>query len=101
LCGHSGDWPNVTSLGLGRAEVPHGWRGEWWMLRDCLYAYWAARHLALGQDGTQRRLDNRLAALVGEATQVGAKVVLCGDPKQLPEIDAGGLFASLAHRLGC
>jgi len=42
----------------------------------------------------------RLAALVGEATQVGAKVVLCGDPRQLPEIDAGGLFAALAHRLG-
>ncbi|MHB1912794.1 MAG: hypothetical protein ACYCTI_12170, partial [Acidimicrobiales bacterium] len=47
LCGHSGDWPNVTNLGLGRAEVPHGWRGEWWMLRDCLYAYWAARSVAL------------------------------------------------------
>ncbi len=42
----------------------------------------------------------RLAALVGEATQAGAKVVLCGDPKQLPEVDASGLFAALADRLG-
>src|SRR5207248_958639 len=33
-----------------------------------------------------------------EAAQ--AKVVVVGDPKQLPEIDAGGLFASLASRLG-
>ncbi|MDQ3573614.1 MAG: relaxase domain-containing protein [Actinomycetota bacterium] len=42
----------------------------------------------------------RLAALVAEADAVSAKVVLVGDPKQLPEIDAGGLFASLAGRLG-
>jgi len=47
LCGHSGDWPNVTNLGYGAEEAPHGWRGEWWMLRDCLYAYWAARSVAL------------------------------------------------------
>jgi len=61
LCGHPGDWPNVTNLGYGRVEAPHGWRGEWWMLRDCLYAYWAARHLALGQDGTQRCEAPRVA----------------------------------------
>ena len=42
----------------------------------------------------------RLAALVAEADAASAKVVLVGDPKQLPEIDAGGLFASLAARLG-
>lgn len=42
----------------------------------------------------------RLAALVTEADAAWAKVVLVGDPKQLPEIDAGGLFASLAARLG-
>jgi conjugative relaxase-like TrwC/TraI family protein len=42
----------------------------------------------------------RLAALVAEASAGGSKVVLVGDPKQLPEIDAGGLFASLATRLG-
>ncbi len=41
----------------------------------------------------------RLAALIAEAEAAGAKVVLVGDPKQLPEIDAGGLFASLAQRL--
>jgi conjugative relaxase-like TrwC/TraI family protein len=42
----------------------------------------------------------RLAAMIEEARAGGAKVVLVGDPKQLPEIDAGGLFASLAKRLG-
>jgi ATP-dependent exoDNAse (exonuclease V) alpha subunit len=42
----------------------------------------------------------RLAALVAEASASGAKVVLVGDPRQLPEIDAGGLFAGLATRLG-
>lgn len=47
LCGHPGDWPNVTNLGYGQAVAPHGWRSEWWMLRDCLYAYWAARSVAL------------------------------------------------------
>jgi conjugative relaxase-like TrwC/TraI family protein len=42
----------------------------------------------------------RLAALVAEASANGAKVVLVGDPRELPEIDAGGLFAGLATRLG-
>lgn len=42
----------------------------------------------------------RLAALVAEADAADAKVVLVGDPRQLPEIDAGGLFSSLASRLG-
>jgi conjugative relaxase-like TrwC/TraI family protein len=40
----------------------------------------------------------RLSALVSEAHRVSAKVVLVGDPRQLPEIEAGGLFASLAER---
>ncbi len=42
----------------------------------------------------------RLADMIAEARSEGAKVVLVGDPKQLPEIEAGGLFAALAHRLG-
>lgn len=42
----------------------------------------------------------RLAVLIAEAHAARAKVVLVGDPKQLPEIDAGGLFAGLATRLG-
>jgi hypothetical protein len=33
------------------------------------------------------------------AEQTHTKLVLVGDPKQLPEIDAGGLFATLAARL--
>ncbi len=45
--------------------------------------------------GTSRLLD-----VIDRAAEAGAKVVLVGDPKQLPESDAGGLFAALAHRLG-
>jgi ATP-dependent exoDNAse (exonuclease V) alpha subunit len=43
--------------------------------------------------------SRQLARLVGHATEQGAKVVLVGDPRQLPEIDAGGLLAGLATRV--
>ena len=39
------------------------------------------------------------AALLAEVDRVGAKAILVGDPKQLPEIDAGGLFAAIAKRV--
>ncbi|GMU78779.1 MAG: hypothetical protein AMXMBFR46_15730 [Acidimicrobiia bacterium] len=42
----------------------------------------------------------QLHRLIEHTTLVGAKLVLVGDPKQLAEIEAGGLFASLARRLG-
>ncbi len=41
-----------------------------------------------------------LAAVLDRATQAVTKVVLVGDPRQLPEIEAGGLFGALAERLG-
>jgi conjugative relaxase-like TrwC/TraI family protein len=41
-----------------------------------------------------------LAILADQAQRAGAKLVLVGDDKQLPEIDAGGAFRGLAHRLG-
>jgi len=41
-----------------------------------------------------------LSGLVADSTRAGAKVIVVGDPKQLPEIQAGGLFAALARRLG-
>jgi ATP-dependent exoDNAse (exonuclease V) alpha subunit len=41
-----------------------------------------------------------LARLLDHATRAGAKVVLCGDVAQLPEIEAGGLFRALWRRLG-
>ena len=47
-----------------------------------------------GMVGT--RTLHQLLVLSEEA---GTKLVLVGDPKQLPEIDAGGLFATLAARL--
>lgn len=42
----------------------------------------------------------RLAALLDYVEQTNAKLVAIGDPKQLPEIDAGGLFAGIARRNG-
>jgi conjugative relaxase-like TrwC/TraI family protein len=39
-----------------------------------------------------------LATLIAHADRTHAKVVLLGDPKQLPEIAAGGLFAGLIAR---
>lgn len=39
-----------------------------------------------------------LARLIGHADQAGAKLVLVGDPAQLPELEAGGLFSALAER---
>jgi conjugative relaxase-like TrwC/TraI family protein len=37
--------------------------------------------------------------LLVATAQTSTKLVLVGDPRQLPEIDAGGLFATLAQRL--
>jgi ATP-dependent exoDNAse (exonuclease V) alpha subunit len=41
----------------------------------------------------------QLARLLDHAEQQSVKVVLVGDPTQLPEIDAGGLFRALTTRL--
>lgn len=41
-----------------------------------------------------------LARLADAAAQAEAKLVLVGDDRQLPEIDAGGAFRALADRLG-
>lgn len=40
-----------------------------------------------------------LAPILQAADEAGAKVVLVGDPRQLPEIDAGGVLTGLAKRL--
>jgi hypothetical protein len=42
----------------------------------------------------------KLVRLLAHAEAARAKVVLVGDPCQLPEIDAGGAFRSLQQRLG-
>lgn len=53
--------------------------------------------LVIDEAGTAGTRD--LARLLGEVQSTGAKAVLVGDPKQLPEIAAGGLFAALTERL--
>ena len=43
-------------------------------------------------------VDTRtLAALLAHTRAAGGTLVLVGDPAQLPEIGAGGLFAALAR----
>jgi conjugative relaxase-like TrwC/TraI family protein len=42
----------------------------------------------------------KLGRLLDHAHQARAKVVLVGDPRQLPEIEAGGVFTGLVDRLG-
>ena len=42
----------------------------------------------------------QLAALITDAHRAEAKVILVGDPKQLPEIEAGGMLRSIADRVG-
>jgi conjugative relaxase-like TrwC/TraI family protein len=42
----------------------------------------------------------KLMRLLDHAAAARAKVVLIGDPRQLPEIEAGGAFASLSNRFG-
>ena len=41
----------------------------------------------------------QLAAIVNLVQQDEGKLILIGDDRQLPEIDAGGLFVALANRL--
>ncbi len=41
-----------------------------------------------------------LAELADHAESAGAKLVLVGDDRQLPEIDAGGAFRGIADRIG-
>ena len=44
--------------------------------------------------------SRQLARLLDHAGRGGAKVVLIGDLRQLPELDAGGTLRSLQHRTG-
>jgi ATP-dependent exoDNAse (exonuclease V) alpha subunit len=72
-------------------------------------------HRLLASTWVSERLPERCVLVVDEAGMVGtrrlarlldlaeasqAKVVLVGDHRQLPEIDAGGAFAELARSLG-
>jgi hypothetical protein len=52
--------------------------------------------LVVEEAGTAGTCD--LAAIFAHASHAHSKVVLLGDPKQLPEIAAGGLFAGLIAR---
>ncbi len=42
----------------------------------------------------------KLASLLEQTTGAGSKTILIGDVKQLPSVEAGGLFSALSTRLG-
>ena len=78
-------------------ELTAGWSGTIAMMRHQLDAYDSRL-----PDGTMIVVDEAsmvstrdLAWLVSQAAQCDGKIVLVGDPKQLPSIDSGGLF----HRI--
>ncbi len=105
------------------------WQAGGSRVLGCALAARAARGLQAGSGITSRTidrllidlkagnesLDRRSIVVIDEAAMVGtrklarlvhacahaeAKLVLVGDPKQLPAIEAGGLFEALASRLG-
>ena len=111
------------------AVAAHAWIGSGYRLHGCALAARAAARLeeATGIPSCtidrllrsiargEVRLDARDVVIVDEAAMVGtrklhelfdhagdsgAKVVLIGDPRQLPEIDAGGAFAAVQRTLG-
>jgi conjugative relaxase-like TrwC/TraI family protein len=57
-----------------------------------------ARHIVVVDEAAMVG-TRKLLRLLERAEQAEAKVVLVGDPRQLPEIEAGGAFAGLARRL--
>lgn len=110
------------------AEATGRWQYEGHTVIGAALAAKAARNLADGAgieagtihrllarlDAGSQHLDDRTVLIVDEAGMVGtrtiadlaertrlagAKLVLVGDDRQLPEIDAGGAFSALAERL--
>ncbi|MGQ0618101.1 MAG: MobF family relaxase [Acidimicrobiia bacterium] len=110
------------------AAARHAWEASGRQVLGCSLAARAAKHLQRDAgipsstlDGLLARLDRgrqtvdgntvvvvdesamvgtrKLARLLTHADSAGAKVVLVGDPCQLPEIEAGGAFRGLRDRL--
>ena len=112
----------------GLAVARHAWEASGHAVLGCALAARAAEQLADGAgipsgtldrllgdlDAGRRRLGSRHVVIVDEAGMVGtrhldrllrhtstagAKLVLVGDPAQLPSIHAGGVLVGLARRL--
>jgi hypothetical protein len=58
------------------------------------------RHTILVCDEAAMVGSRDLERLAAHAAAAGCKLVLCGDARQLPSVDAGGGFAALGRRLG-
>jgi len=69
------------------------------LLRDLNRCQFAPRTVVVVDEAAMVG-TRKLARLLDHAEAANAKVVLVGDPCQLPEIDAGGAFRGLRSRLG-
>jgi conjugative relaxase-like TrwC/TraI family protein len=67
---------------------------------DLCHGYGLAPNSVLIVDEAGMVGTRELADLARHAERANAKLVLVGDDHQLPEIDAGGALAGIAHRIG-
>lgn len=73
----------------------HTWLGE---LTDQIQTWELSRGQLVVLDEASLADTRTLAAIVGQAHDAGAKVLLVGDPAQRPAIGPGGGFGMLVHR---
>ncbi|MDP8942788.1 MAG: AAA family ATPase, partial [Actinomycetota bacterium] len=71
------------------------------LLADLRRGFGLAQGSVLVVDEAGMAGSRALAELAGYAERSGTKLVLVGDDRQLPEIQAGGAFRGLSERLGC
>jgi conjugative relaxase-like TrwC/TraI family protein len=69
-------------------------------LQDIRHGYGLPRDSVLIVDEAGMVGTRALAELADHAAETHSKLVLVGDDRQLPELDAGGTFRGLAERLG-
>jgi conjugative relaxase-like TrwC/TraI family protein len=69
-------------------------------LQDIRHGYGLPPHSVLIVDEAGMVGTRAIAELADHAAETHTKLVLVGDDRQLPELDAGGAFRGLAERLG-
>lgn len=86
---------DMRNDGFAEARTLHS---ELWAL-DHGRTQWTSRTVVMVDEAAM--IDSRnLARLTAYAQAAGAKLILTGDDRQLPSIEAGGMFAVLKRRFG-